>query len=286
MTVEQNIKDRRKAKQMVKTILPNLKIYNQYVNRCRTFAQVLNCSNFGKSRIPIKKVELIHSDLFDRKYLVGFVNQSWLAKTAPGCNAIATPCLEIGELKSPPIVLVGSISILKRNSSLHSILEHEFVHVNQALNDDFPSNLTNPNANLTDQFIRYVFAEYQANFLQLETWPKLRPPKKYGLTLAEWCFLRGYTQALERLLLSAIEETFTEKKLFFTLNKIPKSLRKLLLMLDLETENTFNFIDRFKMFSFKALEIVAPIDNFAANQTHVYKELLKWIGSESKPLPK
>ncbi len=47
MTVEQNIKDKRKAKQMVKAILPNLKIYNQYVNRCRNFAQVLNCSQVG-----------------------------------------------------------------------------------------------------------------------------------------------------------------------------------------------------------------------------------------------
>lgn len=263
-----------------------MKIYNQYVKRCKNYSQILKSSYIGIPSVPIKKIEFIRSDLFDRKYLVGFVNRSWLSKTAPGCNAIATPSLEIGELKSPPIVLVASKAILKRNSRLHSILEHEFVHVNQALNNDFPSNFTSSKTDLSDQFIHYVCAEYQANFLQLETWPKLRPPEKYGLKLEEWCFLRGYTQALERLLRSAIEEKISDKKLFSTLNKIPKTLRKLLPTLDLETETTLRFIERFKIFSFQALQIVAPVDNLTASQSSVYKKILIWSGSELEPLPK
>ncbi len=271
---------------MAKNLLPDLKIYNQYVKHSKNYRQILKSSYIGLAGVPIEKAELIHSDLFQRDYLVGFVDPSWLSKTAPGCNAIATPCLEIGELKSPPIVLVATRKNIKKNSSLHSIVEHEFVHINQVLNGSFPPNFENAKTDLSRQFVHYVYAEYEANFLQLENWPKLRPPRKYGLELEEWCFLRGYTQALERLLIAAIAEKFSDRKLFLALNKIPTSLKQLLLKLDLETENTHQFIARFKVFSFQALQIVVRVDNLTASQHLVYEKILKWLEPVLKPLPK
>lgn len=175
---------------------------------------------------------------------------------------------------------------IRKNSNLHSIVEHEFVHVNQILNGSFPPNFENAKTDLSRQFVHYVYAEYEANFLQLENWPKLRPPRKYGLKLEEWCFLRGYTQALERLLIAAIAEKFSDKKLFLALNKIPKSLKQLLFKLDLETEKTHQFIATFKVFSFKALQIVVRVDNLTVSQYRVYTKILKWLGSDVKPLPK
>jgi len=198
---------------------------------------------------------------------------------APGCNAVATPSLEIGKLKSPPIVLVEANTSLKKNSDLHSIIEHEFVHVNQALNNHFPSNFENTKIDLTEQFIHYVYAEYEANFLQLEFWPKLRPPKKYGLELNEWCFLRGYTQALEKLLLAAILKKFSDKKLFLALDKIPKSLETFLLKLDMETEINFQFIKKLKVFSFQALQVIVQPDDLTASQHLVGLGRLKAVSA-------
>lgn len=120
MKTKQDIANKRKAKQMAKNLLPGLNIYNQYIKHSKNYCQILKNSYVGLAGFPIEKVELIHSDLFHREYLVGFVDPNWLSKTAPGCNAIATPGLDIGELKSPPIVLVATNKNIKKNSSLHS----------------------------------------------------------------------------------------------------------------------------------------------------------------------
>lgn len=271
---------------MAKKLLPSLKVHNQYIQKSKNYSQTFRNSYIDTNGIPIKKIELIYSDLFRRDYLVGFVSTSWLHKVAPGCNAVATPSLEIGKLKSPPIVLVAANKDLKKNSNLHSIIEHEFVHVNQALNNNFPSNFENTKIDLIEQFIHYVHAEYEANFLKLEFWPKLRPPTKYGLELKEWCFLRGYTQALEKLLLSAILGKFSDKKLFLALNKIPKSLETFLLKMDIETEINFQFIKRLKVFSFQALQVIVQPDELAESQYLIYEKVLKWLGSDLKPQPK
>lgn len=286
MKTQQDSANKKRAKQMAKKLLPSLKVHNQYIQQSKKYCQTFWNSYINTDGIPIKKIELITSDLFRRDYLVGFVNSSWLYEMAPGCNAVATPSLEIGKLKSPPIVLVAANTSLKKNSNLHSIIEHEFVHVNQALNNHFPSNFENTKIDLTEQFIHYVYSEYEANFLQLEFWPKLRPPKKYGLELNEWCFLRGYTQALEKLLLAAILEKFSDKKLFLALNKIPKSLETFLLKLDIETEINFQFIEKLKVFSFQALQVIVQPDDLTASQYLVYKKILKWLEPDLKPQPK
>jgi hypothetical protein len=175
---------------------------------------------------------------------------------------------------------------LKKNSSLHSIVEHEFVHINQALKGHFPSNFENSKVDLTEQFVDYVYAEYEANFLQLERWPQLGPSKTHQLELNEWCFLRGYTQALERLLLAGILGKVSDKKLFLALSKIPKSLEKFLLKFDLQTENTDRFIERLKVFSFQALQMTVRADDLTTSQHLIYEKILKWIGLDLKPLPR
>ncbi len=271
---------------MAKNLLPSLKIYNQYIKQSKNYCQILKSTYVGLAGVPIEKLELIHSDLFHREYLVGFVNPEWLSQAAPGCNAIATPSLEILELKSPPIVLVASRKHFKKNSILHSIVEHEIVHVNQVLIGSFPSGFENVKIDLSRQFVDYVYAEYEANFLQLENWPKLRPPQKYGIELEEWCFLRGYTQALERLLTAAIAGNFSDKKLFLALNNIPMYLEQLLFKLDLETETTHEFIARFKVFSFQALQNIVSEDHLSESQYRVYEKILKWLEPDLKPLPK
>lgn len=286
MKAQQDIANNKRAKQMAKKLLPSLKVQKQYIQDAKSYCDALKSSYVGRPGIPVKRIELIYSDLFQREYLVGFVDPRWLPSVASGCDAVATLSLEIGDLKSPPIVLVPSKKNLKKNSNLHSIVEHEFVHINQALKGHFPSSFEKSKVDLNEQFVDYVYAEYEANFLQLERWPKLGPPKSYELELKEWCFLRGYTQALERLLLVAIMEKFSDKNLFSTLNKIPKSLEKFLLKFDLETENTHRFVKKLKIFSFQALQMIVRADDLTTSQHLKYEKILKWIGSDFKPLPR
>ena len=281
-----DIANNKRAKKLVSYLLPSAKVHNQYIQCSKKYCQSLESLSVGKAGFPLKKIELLSSDLFHRKYLVGFVSSNWLHQMAPGCNAIATPCLEFGSLKSPPIVLVAAKAIPNKNSKLHSIIEHEFVHINQVLNGRFPSNFKNSKIDLVAQFTQYVYAEYEANFLQLEFWPKLRPPKKFGFELKEWCFLRGYTQALEQFLLAGILGNFSEQKLFSALDKIPKSLEKFLSNLDLETEINLRFIKKLKIFSLQASQMVVQPGNLTPSQHRAYEKILKWVEPDLKPQPK
>ncbi len=101
MKTQQDSANKKRAKQMAKKLLPSLKVHNQYIQKSKNYSQTFGNSYIDTDGIPIKKIELISSDLFRRDYLVGFVSTSWLHKVAPGCNAVATPSLEIGKLKSP-----------------------------------------------------------------------------------------------------------------------------------------------------------------------------------------
>lgn len=133
MKIQEDIANQKRVKRMVKKLLPCRLVYNQYIKNSYSYCHILKNSNIDKNSIPIQRIELIFSDLFRKNYLVAFVNPNWLSRVAPGCNAAATPCLEFEGLKSPPIVLVSARAKFKKNSSMHSIIEHEFVHINQAL---------------------------------------------------------------------------------------------------------------------------------------------------------
>lgn len=85
--------------------------------------------NAGRRTTP-KTAEVRTSKLFKQSYLVIAVDDAWLGVVAPGTNAIAA---STQPRTLPPVVLVPFRKWRQRESFHISILEHEFVHVNQIL---------------------------------------------------------------------------------------------------------------------------------------------------------
>ena len=111
-----------------------------------------------------------------------------------------------------------------RSESFRSVLEHEFVHINQALLGVFPNESSGGRAkNLVADFLAYTRAEYEANVLQLTQWPCLYPCE-FSLSLDHWCVLRGYSQALEKTLVSAAKRNLPSDEVSRFLDTLPKAL--------------------------------------------------------------
>jgi hypothetical protein len=72
--VQQDIANNKRAKQMAKKLLPSLKVHKKYIKDAKSYCDNLRNSYVGRQGIPLKKIELIYSDLFQREYLVGFVD--------------------------------------------------------------------------------------------------------------------------------------------------------------------------------------------------------------------
>ena len=144
-----------------------------------------------------------NSRIFNREFLVAWVDDNALSRFKPSTEAIMMPVEPVLEGLAPFPVVIAPIS--HRRSQSHkfiSVLDHEMVHVCQALRGTWPSGWPEERDALLDEFILYTQIEYEANLLQLARWPNAHTPNA-ELTIEQWSLLRGYTQALEDVLRSA-----------------------------------------------------------------------------------
>ena len=194
----------KKASQLIRGLTPPKSRYDAYVDVARYFKREFNDLNrlVPEHQRKIQRLEMMTSKTFGQKYLVGFITRDWMAQIAPHCNAIASPSVSFIDLSSPPLVLIPG-STLPRGRQFSFILEHEFVHVNQAILGRFP-NLSICELSEGAMFlelINVVQAEFEANFIQLVHDPKSLSDNKLGVSLEKWCLLRGYAQGIEEALL-------------------------------------------------------------------------------------
>ena len=192
-------------------------------NYLSMIAPVLNAREPG---IPLYRLR--RSELFEgRQYLVAYVEDAWLNEHAPGCDAIASVMAERWEV--PPLVFLPDSKRRARSAEFRAVLEHEFVHVNQAILGTFPRWPDGKNAaDLLAYLMEHTAAEYEACYLEMVRWPATFPTE-YGVSLEQWCLLRGYTQALERILfaISELEADPAEVTLLLTTlaTSLPERLR-------------------------------------------------------------
>ena len=239
---------------IIRRLSPPQRIYKNYLQEAEDF-----CTSFKSLQLSIpvaqrnfSKFALIESKLFQKKYLVCYAKESWFAHTFPGYDALATTSVVFaGILESPPVVIVpaGRKFI---SPKMCSILEHEIVHVNQAILDLFPSNFEHAKGDLCQEILDYTLREYEANFLQLAKWPVLFPKEGY-VTLEEWCVLRGYTQALERFISSGLRGIFSEKKFFAALKNVEMKAALVFTELGASTEVAQRFAQSTRRFSRHAI---------------------------------
>jgi len=157
-------------------------------------------------------LRLHESVLSKRKYLIGFVEDAWFAGTFPSYDAIAS-IVQNDSYYIPPLVLVPRRQMRFCTEMFRSILEHELVHVNQAIRGTLP--FREPQAELDaaiSTFFGVVRSEFDANLLQLARWPKFFPHERVP-SLEFWCVLRGLAEALE----SAVTGAFCSAKMLTSL---------------------------------------------------------------------
>jgi hypothetical protein len=154
------------------------------------------------------ELELRPSLLFRRRFVIGWTDGSSLAALAPGCDAVAAP-LSMFPGEVTPLVLAPRSKRRARSQHFLSVLEHEFVHVNQTLMGLMaPDYAVQSSEGVVEAFFRHVRIEHEAYFVQSVRWPAVAPPPK-EFTFTQWCLLRSYTPALERAIeYVADERTF------------------------------------------------------------------------------
>src|SRR5437773_10283935 len=221
--------DRRRFRRLLVKLTPRSGTYREYHERAERYSAahdlLLPAVSYGGQLGAVSRLQMRKSELFGQEYLVAYVDSEWLRRVAPESDAIASTMLG-PDLNSapPPLVLVPEVRARSRSESFRSVLEHEFVHINQALLGVFPYESAGGRAkNLVADFLAYTGAEYEANVLQLTQWPRLYP-RDCSLSLDHWCVLRGYSQALEKTLMSAAERNLSPDEVSRFLDTLPKAL--------------------------------------------------------------
>jgi hypothetical protein len=150
---------------------------------------------YGGQQLRLETTRWRRSVLFGRDYLVAHVDDALLDEVAPECDAIAA-AMNFGPLVLVPLRRRGT-----RSEVFTSILEHEFVHVNQMLLGRFGHDLVGRSVpEAIAAFSEEAAVEHDANLIQLAHCPRLFP-LDLGISLEHWCVLRGWTAALERAVL-------------------------------------------------------------------------------------
>jgi hypothetical protein len=145
---------------------------------------------------PVRSLKLRTSAIFRREYLVAFVDEAWMRRVAPNCDAMAGSFDDVGV---PPLVMVPEPRRRDRSAMAISVLEHEFVHINQGIFGRLPGPAGQAASAVLDTFYLRMAAEYEANFLQVVRWPSM-VDRKWKSSIWHWALLRGWSQALEETL--------------------------------------------------------------------------------------
>jgi hypothetical protein len=199
------------AKLLARVAAP-AKAYRQYEAAARRVADAcLGSSTRQKSLGRIIGYHMRYSTLFDRSFLVAFTD--WGAHLPAGARLTdAFTWVPDDELLSeflPPVVLLPVASKHSKDAYFKTIIEHEFVHVNQAIRGRFPGEPKGTAAELLENLVESTRAEYEANFIQYARWPeewfrRVSPDLlTKGLSFERWCIVRGYSQRLEHSVAAA-----------------------------------------------------------------------------------
>lgn len=191
---------KRRARRLAVRLTPRAKVHDDYTEAAKLFLGVVDLLPFvehGRRTLRLETLRWHRSVLFKREYLLAHVDDALLGEVAPECDAIATATSSI------PLVLVPLRRRRSRSELFTSILEHEFVHVNQMLLGLFGrERLCGSVSDAVARFSEETAVEHDANFIQLATWPRLFP-RELGISLEHWCVLRGWTAALELAVIGA-----------------------------------------------------------------------------------
>ena len=168
---------------------------------------------------PFRSASLRESALYKRPYLVMAADDAWVTDVSDGADAITIP-------GRAPMVGRPAAAVIKwsetrlRNRQFQSVLEHEFVHVNQHLLGVFPEVATSEET-LLSEFEGRVQCEHAAYFIQRMHHRELT---QYGFSVDEWVALRAVPGCVETLLHRALSLSLSGPVVVDTLRRARESI--------------------------------------------------------------
>ncbi len=268
---------------LLKLATPKVKSYQEYIQRTNDFIHYF--SSFSKilknnPDLKIKKLSMRQSKIFNKKYLVASFDEAYFQSICPNLDAAATPSLDFLSVSSPPLVIIPDSKKSNRTPHFLSVLEHEFVHINQAIVGRYPE--TNFGTENIKKLVDLTFAEYQAYFIENFNYPdSIREPLEQ-YSLQEWSLLRGFTQALERLTLAIHDGTLSPKNVETTLKEFPLSLPFYFEEANLDKKEAVKYLRHLPKYFQTALDLVASNKDINKSQ----EVLEKWILLQKNYYPK
>jgi hypothetical protein len=228
--------EREKAAQFIEKLTPSPAAYQEYRALVDFYHELVGPLVGRQQGGVITGFRLRRSKLFgDREYLIAYADDGWLSTFAPDCDAVCSSMAARRGgpellLQTPPLVFIPDSKRRARSNAFRSVVEHEIVHVNQAILETFPEPPTGRRAeDLLDFFLGLAIAEYEASLVQITRWTETLPTD-VGVSLDHWCLLRGYSQALGQVLSIVVDLDFPAtavKRFYDTLEaSLPDLLRR------------------------------------------------------------
>jgi hypothetical protein len=281
-------KNQAELKRILKMVTPSSKVHQDYLNNVEIF---INNHNYHASlvkglpqakELPIKKLKIVSSQIFNREYLVAYANTKWFKSIAPNFDAAATQSISSLKLDSPPLVIIPESSSSKKNDYFLSIIEHEFVHVNQCILKNFPETFNFSDKPISE-LINYMMVEYQANYIQYGCFPKtFEEVLKGGCTLSmpDWSILRGYTQALEKLVqaiyLGQLSPATVKEMLKMWPEQLPSGFKKI----GLQESSSLYYVNQLPQHLLIAINPLMDLPHQQINDG--FRVLTSWISAKLK----
>jgi hypothetical protein len=226
----------------------------------------------------ITALELWRSLLFGRRYLVAYVEAPWYHAVAPASEAMTSTLSGVDS--RPPLVIVPH-QRRPRSERFRAIIEHEFVHINQAiLGTLLPSPHGSARQRLANLFFTRLRNEYEAHLLQAIRWPQAFP-HGLGLSLEHWCVLRAYTDALEAILVAAWQGEARPHDVTIFLNHLPGRLRRWLRKLGVD-ETLASWFRRHLLLHVAVALLSLARTHRGFRKSAVFRTGHGWVGSAAR----
>lgn len=226
------------ARSLVLHLTPDTAQYSRYFEEAQNFVD--KCQH----HFPVVKAVLKESTLFQKKYLVVYVDDDWFDEVAGDLAAFVMPDLQFLNCQAPAAALVPVSKMRSRQKDFLSILEHEFVHLNQWIKG-FNPGTDFKGQNPSEDFIRYLNAEFQAYFIQYTFNPAaFRSLENGAEILRDTCAIKALNQATIKLAraVSTNNADLDVEKTFSSLQaKLKKTLGKMGVSSSLKDELAKNF---------------------------------------------
>jgi len=223
---------RRAAQRLLRALRPSAPLYADYRHRADIYVAAhqerraaLRLGRGGETSVLL---QFRRSLLFGKSYLIAWAEDHAAYDAAmPGFDAITSEVSVARNLAPLPIVVASILHRRNRSRGFPSAMEHEFVHLNQAiLGTSIPSLEAEVLPDLLDAFFTVVRLEYEAYLIEMVRWRPRLESQLDRLAVDQLALLRAHTSAIEQILSRAASGSVTAGILREFLDLVPRRAMK------------------------------------------------------------